>query len=67
MLIILIFKKAHLIESKCICWAFQHSSDFLEGVKSFQEKRIPKFVSCNTSTLPKFYPWVSFSFFYFPF
>ncbi len=49
-------QSAHLNDSRCIFWSGQHA-DAYEGVKSFLEKRAPKFELSPTDDMPDFYPW----------
>jgi enoyl-CoA hydratase/carnithine racemase len=49
-------QSAHLIDSRCFCWAGRQK-DAYEGVQSFLEKRAPKFTLKVSRDLPDFYPW----------
>lgn len=47
---------AHRIDSKCIFWMGK-SADAYEGVRSFLEKRPPRFSLRPSADMPPFYPW----------
>jgi enoyl-CoA hydratase/carnithine racemase len=47
---------AHRIDSKCIFWMGK-SPDAYEGVRSFLEKRPPRFAMKPSVDMPPFYPW----------
>ncbi len=47
---------AHKIDSKCMYYMGK-SEDSAEGVKSFLEKRPPRFAMKPSSDMPDFYPW----------
>jgi enoyl-CoA hydratase/carnithine racemase len=49
-------QSVHLIESRCFYWAGAQK-DATEGVKSFLEKRPPKFTMSPSTDMPDFYPW----------
>lgn len=49
-------QSVHLLDSKCVYWT-GCSEDAKEGVKSFLEKRLPKFTMSAWSDMPDFYPW----------
>jgi enoyl-CoA hydratase/carnithine racemase len=46
----------HLTDSRCFFWAGQQE-DAYEGVRSFLEKRPPKFSMKVSKDMPGFYPW----------
>jgi enoyl-CoA hydratase/carnithine racemase len=50
--------EAHKLDSKCIFWTGKNT-DAREGIRSFLEKRPPKFEMKPTSEMPEFYPWWS--------
>jgi len=47
---------AHLNDSRVFIWAGR-APDAAEGIKSFLEKRPPRFTLSPTQDLPDFYPW----------
>ena len=47
---------AHIIESKSLFYMFQ-STDAIEGIMSFMEKRAPEWKLKTGKDLPDFYPW----------
>ncbi len=49
-------QSVHLIDSRCFFWAGRQKDSY-EGIKSFLEKRKPKFTMNVSSDLPDFYPW----------
>jgi len=49
-------QSAHLAESKCFYWAGRQL-DAREGIRSFIEKRPPRFELSPTKDIPDFYPW----------
>lgn len=49
-------REAVKIDSRAIFWAFQQP-DAQEGIKSFLEKRPPKFTMKPSTDMPNFYPW----------
>jgi enoyl-CoA hydratase/carnithine racemase len=49
-------QSAHLVDSKCFYWAGLQK-DSHEGVRSFLEKRPPRFTMKVSSEMPDFYPW----------
>lgn len=48
--------EAHRVESKGIYWRGQ-STDAVEGIESFFEKRSPNFSQCVSTDMPSYYPW----------
>jgi hypothetical protein len=48
--------EAHKIESRCV-FARSKSNDIREGVRSFFEKRAPRFTDRVSINLPSFCPW----------
>jgi enoyl-CoA hydratase/carnithine racemase len=48
-------RDAHNVDSLAIFYASQ--TDGKEGVKSFLEKREPRFTSKSSTDMPSFYPW----------
>jgi len=48
--------EAHILESKVLNWTYG-AGDSLEGIKSFLEKRPPKFPMKVSRDMPAFYPW----------
>ena len=48
--------EAHLVDSRLI-YELGKAEDVKEGVKSFLEKRSPKFLSKVSRDMPKFFPW----------
>ncbi len=48
--------EAHILESKVLNWMYG-VGDSLEGIKSFLEKRPPKFPMKVSKDMPSFYPW----------
>lgn len=49
-------QSVHLIDSKCFYWAGKQR-DCVEGIRSFLEKRPPRFSMSPTRDMPGFYPW----------
>ncbi len=49
-------QSVHLIDSRCFYWAGLQE-DTKEGVRSFLEKRPPKFPMRVSTDMPDFYPW----------
>lgn len=49
-------QSVHLIESRCFYW-LGRQKDAHEGVKSFLDKRRPKFTMSPTKDMPDFWPW----------
>mgnify|MGYP005862293505 FL=1 len=49
-------QSVHLIDSRCFYWAGRER-DAHEGVRSFLEKRPPRFRMSPTRDMPDFYPW----------
>lgn len=47
---------AHALESKVLYDLFR-GRDFVEGVKSFKEKRLPRFEGCLDEDAPRVWPW----------
>ncbi|KAJ6784923.1 hypothetical protein PWT90_09243 [Aphanocladium album] len=52
-------EEAHLLESKIFCSLTLPNTDSAEGIKSFLEKRPPKFVGTIDNQRPYGYPWYS--------
>jgi enoyl-CoA hydratase/carnithine racemase len=49
-------QSAHLVDSRCFFWAGTNRDSY-EGVRSFLEKRPPRFDMSPTKDMPDFYPW----------
>ncbi|MBI4966275.1 MAG: enoyl-CoA hydratase/isomerase family protein [Desulfomonile tiedjei] len=49
-------QSTHLVDSKCMYWCGREK-DAAEGVRSFLDKRPPKFTMSPTNDMPDFYPW----------
>ena len=49
-------QSVHLIDSKCFYWTGREK-DAVEGVRSFLEKRAPRFSMSPSRDMPDFYPW----------
>jgi len=49
-------QSVHLIDSRCFYW-MGHQKDSYEGVRSFLEKRAPRFTMKLSTDMPDFYPW----------
>lgn len=49
-------EQVHLVESQAI-YACTTGPDTTEGIRSFLEKRAPKFLTDGWSSLPSFFPW----------
>jgi enoyl-CoA hydratase/carnithine racemase len=49
-------QSVHLLDSRCVYWTGSRE-DAREGVKSFLERRAPKFTMRAWKDMPDFYPW----------
>jgi len=48
--------EAHKVDSRCMYWTGRNA-DTAEGIRSFLEKRPPRFNLKPSSDMPNFYPW----------
>jgi len=49
-------QSVHLVDSRCFYWAGKQK-DASEGIRSFLEKRRPRFTLSASTDMPDFYPW----------
>ncbi|MBW1782023.1 MAG: crotonase/enoyl-CoA hydratase family protein [Deltaproteobacteria bacterium] len=49
-------QSVHLVDSRCFYWAGKQK-DAKEGIRSFLEKRRPRFPMKASTDMPDFYPW----------